>query len=83
MFCPKCGAQLPDDAGFCFKCGSKVGTAAPQQQGASPGQDVIAPMGAKSLKCPSCGAPISPKFGEMFVTGEFCGRRVSLGDQGW
>jgi len=81
MFCPKCGAQLPDDAGFCYKCGTKVGNAAQQEQKSS--QDVIAPTGATSLKCPSCGAPISPKFGEMFVTCEYCGSSVSLGNEGW
>lgn len=40
-------------------------------------------MGAASMKCPSCGAPISPKFGEMFVTCEYCGSSVSLGNEGW
>ena len=80
MFCPKCGAQLPDDAGFCYKCGTKVGNAAQQEKSS---QDVIAPTGATSLKCPSCGAPISPKFGEMFVTCEYCGSSVSLGNEGW
>ena len=85
MFCPKCGAQLPDDAGFCYKCGTRVGVvpSQQQQQPAKASQDVIAPTGAKSLKCPSCGAPISPKFGEMFVTCEYCGSSVSLGDAGW
>ena len=82
MFCPRCGAQLPDDAGFCYKCGTKMGGAAPQQQ-TKGGQDVLAPTGAKTLKCPSCGAPISPKFGEMFITCEYCGSSVSLGNQGW
>ncbi|MDG7024812.1 MAG: zinc ribbon domain-containing protein [Nitrososphaerota archaeon] len=82
MFCPKCGAQLPEDAGFCYKCGTRVGGGAPQQQ-AKQSQDVLAPTGAKSLKCPSCGAPISPKFGEMFITCEYCGSSVSLGNQGW
>ena len=24
MFCIKCGTQLPDNAAFCFECGSKV-----------------------------------------------------------
>ena len=79
MFCPKCGAQLPDDAGFCYKCGAKVGQVAQQAESS---QDVIAPSGATSLMCPSCGAPISPKFGEMFVTGEYCGSSVSLGNEG-
>jgi hypothetical protein len=83
VFCPKCGAQLPDDAGFCFKCGAKVGLVSPQQAQSQPAQEVIAPMGATSLKCPSCGAPISPKFGEMLITCEYCGSSVSLGSDGW
>jgi len=84
MFCPKCGAQLPDDAGFCFKCGTKIGGASPSPQGQQkPTENVIAPMGATSLKCPSCGAPIAPKFGEMVITCEYCGSGVTLGDQGW
>jgi len=40
-------------------------------------------MGATSVKCPSCGAPIAPKFGEMVITCEYCGSSVTLGDQGW
>jgi DNA-directed RNA polymerase subunit RPC12/RpoP len=82
MFCPKCGAQLPDDAGFCLKCGFKVSMVSGQQQ-AAPSQQVLAPSGATSLKCPSCGAPISPKFGEMLITCEYCGSSVSLGNEGW
>ena len=82
MFCPKCGAQLPDDAGFCFKCGAKVGLVSGQQPPQST-QGVLAPSGATSLKCPSCGAPISPKFGEMLITCEYCGSSVSLGNEGW
>ena len=83
VFCPKCGTQLPDDAGFCFKCGSRVGQASAQQQQAKAPQNVLAPSGTTSLKCPSCGAPISPKFGEMVITCEYCGSGVTLGDQGW
>jgi hypothetical protein len=40
-------------------------------------------MGATSLKCPNCGAPISPKFGEMVITCEYCGSGVTLGNEGW
>jgi DNA-directed RNA polymerase subunit RPC12/RpoP len=90
MFCMKCGAQLPDDAVFCMKCGAS------QTQGAAPsrasysnasdgstGHDILAPSGVASLKCPNCGAPISPKFGEMVITCEYCGSGVTLGGQGW
>ena len=82
MYCSKCGAQLPDDATFCTKCGTSTGlnAAKPTETSTSP---VIAPSGVTSLKCPSCGAPISPKFGEMVITCEYCGYAVMLGDQGW
>jgi hypothetical protein len=84
MFCPKCGAQLPDDAGFCLKCGFKVSMVSGQQPPtAAAAPQVIASAGATSLKCPSCGAPISPKFGEMLITCEYCGSSVSLGNEGW
>jgi hypothetical protein len=83
VFCPKCGTQLPDDAGFCLKCGFKIGLVSGQQQPAATPQQVLAPTGATSLKCPSCGAPISPKFGEMLITCEYCGSSVSLGNEGW
>ena len=85
MFCPKCGSQLPDDASFCLKCGAKIAFYQGQQGGAAPagGPAVIAPTGATQLKCPSCGAPISPKFGEMIITCEYCGSSVSLGNEGW
>jgi hypothetical protein len=44
---------------------------------------VIAPTGVTSLKCPSCGAPITPKFGEMIITCEYFGSSVTLGNAGW
>ncbi|MHC1578508.1 MAG: zinc-ribbon domain-containing protein [Dehalococcoidia bacterium] len=28
MFCPKCGAENPDDAKFCYKCGAELGAIA-------------------------------------------------------
>jgi ribosomal protein L37AE/L43A len=89
--CPNCGTQLPDGAAFCYKCGSSVapGGAQPRQYGAqAPSAQqrsvpVIAPVGATALKCPSCGAPISPKFGEMVITCEYCGTGITLGNDGW
>lgn len=101
MNCPNCGAQLPDDASFCYKCGSATNLAAGRglgtggsyvgQPGAFPSttappprpQQVIAPSGVTSIRCPNCGAPIAPKFGEMVITCEYCGSGVTLGTQGW
>ncbi len=91
MNCPNCGAQLPDDAAFCYKCGNKTNQSGGGQQGQPKGaggaaqkqEQVIAPSGVTSMKCPSCGAPISPKFGEMVITCEYCGSGVTLGTQGW
>jgi ribosomal protein L40E len=86
LYCNKCGAQNPDDASFCYKCGSSIGRAqetTAQTPPQSSSADVIAPASATALKCPSCGAPISPKFGEMVITCEYCGASVTLGNQGW
>ena len=46
-------------------------------------QQIIAPSGVTSIKCPNCGAPIAPKFGEMVITCEYCGSGVTLGTNGW
>ena len=83
MFCPKCGTQLPDDAGFCMKCGAKIGMLSAPQQSSGSTEKVIASSGATQLKCPSCGAPITPKFGEMIITCDYCGSSVTLGNEGW
>lgn len=80
MYCPKCGTQLPDDATFCMKCGAAVSVAKEKQ---SPTAPILAPSGVTSLKCPTCGAPILPKFGEMVITCEHCGSGITLGTQGW
>jgi hypothetical protein len=76
MFCIKCGLQLPDDAVFCIKCGSKQITPITSPSPSSS-------TGPQELKCPSCGAPIIPKFGEMVITCEYCGGSVSLENKGW
>ncbi len=83
MYCHNCGAQLSDDAVFCTKCGVSTGLNAPKAGATATSGPVLAPSGVSSLKCPSCGAPISPKFGEMVITCEYCGNAVTLGTQGW
>ncbi len=81
MYCPKCGAQLPDDATYCMKCGTNVKEAV--EKNAKAAEDVLAPTEAKALKCPSCGAPINPQFGEMVITCAYCGTTITLGNAGW
>ena len=90
VFCAKCGAELPDDAQFCLKCGASLGgtggAPGPARAGGGEGTsrpNLLAPVGAQELKCPSCGAPIHPVFGEMVVTCDYCGGSVTLGGQGW
>ncbi|MDG7034762.1 MAG: zinc ribbon domain-containing protein [Nitrososphaerota archaeon] len=89
IYCDKCGAELPDDAKFCYKCGAQVGAPATGaslqgQKGQPKAQEnILAPAGITSLKCPSCGAPITPKFGEMIITCEYCGSSITLANDGW
>ena len=88
MYCLKCGSQLPDDAAFCSNCGARTSSTGqtPQVQssvGTSWSSQILAPSNAQSLKCPSCGAPIAPKFGEMIITCEYCGSSMTLGSAGW
>ncbi len=89
MFCTKCGTSLPDDAVFCSKCGTPTGrgaaapsaaTAAPSSASSSP---TLGAAGVQELKCPSCGAPIHPTFGETVISCDYCGGSVTLGGQGW
>ncbi|HKU32287.1 MAG TPA: zinc ribbon domain-containing protein [Candidatus Nitrosotalea sp.] len=82
MYCIKCGSQLPDDAAFCVKCGAKQQTTPAQQE--QPVEKVSSQSsGVTEIKCPSCGAPISPKFGEMVITCEYCGSSITLENKGW
>lgn len=88
MYCPKCGTQLPDAAKFCYACGATVpgaggAPAAAAAPAAAPKAPTLAPAGAQALKCPNCGAPIHPTFGDMVLTCEYCGGSVSLGGDGW
>lgn len=93
MNCTQCGASLPPNARFCFACGASLASmGVPAGAGAPPppppppppsGGATIAPAGVESLKCPNCGAPIKPTFGDMVVTCDYCGSSVTLGGQGW
>jgi len=83
MYCRKCGAQIPDDSLFCPKCGTPQQSNPQSNQGATQtsndGQDQI----LKDMKCPSCGAPLSPQPGEAMVVCQYCGTSISLGSAGW
>lgn len=86
MYCMKCDTQLPDDATFCMKCGSKQQSQVSQApQTTQPAQATTSQTQSevKEIKCPSCGAPIAPKFGEMVITCEYCGSSVTLENSGW
>ncbi len=48
-----------------------------------PQRPSFAPAGVTKLKCPSCGAPITPQFGEMVISCEYCSSSVVLGAEGW
>ncbi len=85
MFCPKCGKAVPEGAQFCMACGAPIPTGNGPSSGNAPTTTVapLAPTGASEFKCPSCGAPVHPVFGEMVITCEYCGASVSLGGSGW
>src|SRR5256712_3067327 len=88
MYCARCGTQLPDDAVFCVKCGTQTGQSSQSMstlarvESTNAGQ-VVGSANATSLKCPTCGASIAPKFGEMIITCEYCGASITLGSLGW
>src|SRR5712664_3896812 len=85
MYCPKCGAQLPDEAAFCMKCGYAIGSSGSgfKSTPITPQKNIVGAQGATSFKCPNCGAPIAPRFGEMVITCEYCGSAITLGSAGW
>jgi len=66
-----------------MKCGANLRAEPKPTTATAPSRPIVAPSSATSIKCPSCGAPISPKFGEMVITCEYCGFGVALGSEGW
>jgi Double zinc ribbon len=86
VFCVKCGASLPEGAQFCFKCGAPVpgsGGASPSAAAPASSAPSLGDAGVQELKCPACGAPIHPVFGEMVISCDYCGGSVTLGGGGW
>jgi hypothetical protein len=94
MNCTQCGAALPENARFCYSCGAAAYSPGapgapppppppPGAASSSPAAATIAPAGAQALKCPACGAPVHPMFGDMVVSCEYCGASVTLGGAGW
>jgi hypothetical protein len=99
MQCPRCGTPLPDNARFCYACGAQLGGGPPPPPpppgtpmgyggmgGAPPAPPPVAAAPAapiKDLKCPSCGAPLKPEFGDAVLTCQYCGGTISLAGSGW
>ncbi len=83
MYCIKCGSRIPDDAVFCPKCGARQQPSDGSRDEKKPNGSILAAPSVQELKCPGCGAPLKPQFGEMIVTCEYCGATVSLASEGW
>ncbi len=87
LFCPRCGSAVAGPPVALGQGGraeelSAAQTSLSSSQG-SARTGVVAPSGVVALKCPSCGAPIAPRFGEMIITCEYCGNGITLGSEGW
>ena len=67
MFCSKCGTLLPDEAKFCFSCGTSTGIV-PNHQKADPLQI----YNGKIIKCPFCGNPLD----SLSITCPACGNEL-------
>jgi ribosomal protein L37AE/L43A len=89
-FCYACGANLgapspvpPPPPGYpAYGGGGGPGGFGPMP-GPPPPPPAAAPSAPRELKCPSCGAPITPEMGEAVVTCAYCGGTVSLAGTGW
>jgi len=67
MFCPNCGAQLPDGSVFCSSCGANIGaqTAQPINAAVAPVAQSAAPVAASAGKVNILGAVLA---GLLFFT---------------
>jgi len=86
-FCYGCGAQLgpappPPPPGASYGYPGAPGYGAPPPPPPPPAP-AAAPTAPKDLKCPSCGAPLQPEFGDAVITCAYCGGTVSLAGTGW
>jgi Double zinc ribbon len=87
QFCNGCGLPLGGGtrAGSASTGSYGYGGAGGSPSGPMPLPPPIpaAPTPPKDLKCPSCGAPLDPEFGDAVVTCAYCGATVSLIGTGW
>jgi hypothetical protein len=86
LICPSCGAALPESARFCLNCGRPTGSGnsgpAPSPPPAPAAARAVS-ASPEAVRCPSCGAPLNPLFGEMVISCDYCGTSVALGGAGW
>ncbi len=85
-FCYACGAPIsagvpppPAPGGPYGYSGAPAGMVPPPP----PPPVQAAPTAPKELKCPACGAPLTPEFGDAVLTCQYCGGTVSLAGTGW
>lgn len=71
MFCVNCGAQLPNGAAFCSKCGTKLNTQIPQQNNLmqSPGSVI-------QYTCGSCGTNLFINSSSEYIACGKCGAQL-------
>ena len=65
MFCPNCGAQLPDGSSFCGKCGNQLGTAPTLRAPDAPATGSSVPYMGSYAASGNFGAPISLTPGKI------------------